>query len=149
MASKAPLVGVSPIIGGSPVRGMADACLAAIDVKSSAFGIAEHYGARANGGLLHGWLVAEVDNDCVLDGLKVIARPLIMKDLETSRDIARQICESVEKNTYSWEVHNITSSVSIGLADFDIEAEDNEIESFSKEDAHSDARKDYKIQEVL
>jgi len=88
MASKAPLVGVSPIIGGSPVRGMADACLAAIDVKSSAFGIAEHYGARANGGLLHGWLVAEVDNDCVLDGLKVIARPLLMKDLETSRDIA-------------------------------------------------------------
>ena len=37
---------------------------------------------------MHGWLVAEVDNDCVLDGLKVIARPLIMKDLETSRDIA-------------------------------------------------------------
>jgi ribonuclease E len=34
-------------------------------------------------------------------------------------------------------------------SDFDIEAEDNEIESFSKEDAHSDARKDYKIQEVI
>jgi len=93
MASKAPLVGVSPIIGGSPVRGMADACLAAIDVKSSAFGIAEHYGARGNGGLLHGWLVAEVDNDCVLDGLKVIARPLLMKDLETSRDIAAAALE--------------------------------------------------------
>jgi ribonuclease E len=33
--------------------------------------------------------------------------------------------------------------------DFDIEAEDNEVESFSKEDAHSEARKDYKIQEVI
>ena len=34
-------------------------------------------------------------------------------------------------------------------SDFDMEAEENEIESFSKEDAHSDARKDYKIQEVI
>jgi LPPG:FO 2-phospho-L-lactate transferase len=88
LASKAPLVGVSPIIGGSPVRGMADACLAAIDVKSSAFGVAEHYGARLHGGLLHGWLVDDVDNDCDLDGLRVLARPLLMKDLQSSREIA-------------------------------------------------------------
>ena len=88
LASKAPLVGVSPIIGGSPVRGMADACLAAIDVKSSAFGVAEHYGARVHGGLLHGWLVDDVDNDCALDGLRVLARPLLMKDLQSSREIA-------------------------------------------------------------
>ena len=88
LASKAPLVGVSPIIGGSPVRGMADACLAAIDVKSSAFGVAEHYGARLHGGLLHGWLVDDVDNDCELDGLRVLARPLLMKDLQSSTEIA-------------------------------------------------------------
>ena len=88
LASKAPLVGVSPIIGGSPVRGMADACLAAINVKSSAFGVAEHYGARVHGGLLHGWLVDDVDNDCELDGLRVLARPLLMKDLQSSTEIA-------------------------------------------------------------
>jgi len=88
LASKAPLVGVSPIIGGSPVRGMADACLAAIDVKSSAFGVAEHYGARVHGGLLHGWLVDDVDNDCALDGLRVLACPLLMKDLQSSTEIA-------------------------------------------------------------
>ena len=34
-------------------------------------------------------------------------------------------------------------------SDFDIEVEDNEIESFSKEDVHSDTRKAYKIQEVI
>ena len=35
----APVVGVSPIIGGAPVRGMADRCLAAIDVECSAAGV--------------------------------------------------------------------------------------------------------------
>jgi len=34
-------------------------------------------------------------------------------------------------------------------SDFDIEVEDNEVESFSKEDVHSDTRKAYKIQEVI
>ena len=34
-------------------------------------------------------------------------------------------------------------------SDFDIDAEDNEIESFSKEDVHGDTRKAYKIQEVI
>ena len=39
------VVGVSPIIGGAPVRGMADKCLAAIGVEASAAGVAAHYGA--------------------------------------------------------------------------------------------------------
>jgi ribonuclease E len=34
-------------------------------------------------------------------------------------------------------------------SDFDIEVEDNEVESFSKEDVHSDTRKACKIQEVI
>ena len=42
----APVVGVSPIIAGAPVRGMADACLTAIGVPTSAAGVARHYGAR-------------------------------------------------------------------------------------------------------
>ncbi|CAB5073349.1 unannotated protein [freshwater metagenome] len=93
LASQAPLVGVSPIVGGSPVRGMADACLASIDVQSSAWGVAQHYGARPHGGLLHGWLVDDIDKDCALDGLRVLALPLIMKDLESSKDIAAAALE--------------------------------------------------------
>ncbi|MDP9093662.1 MAG: 2-phospho-L-lactate transferase, partial [Actinomycetota bacterium] len=38
-ATSAVVVGVSPIIGGSPVRGMADACLPAIGVEVSAEGV--------------------------------------------------------------------------------------------------------------
>src|SRR5690606_3388011 len=38
----APVVGVSPIIGGAPVRGMADKLLPAIGVETSASGVAVH-----------------------------------------------------------------------------------------------------------
>lgn len=57
----APVIGVSPIIGGSPVRGMADICLGVIGVDVSAAAVGEHYGSRAQGGLLDGWLVDPVD----------------------------------------------------------------------------------------
>ena len=56
-----PVVGLSPIVGGAPVRGMADACLAAIGVETSAEAVGRHYGARSTGGLLDGWLVDTAD----------------------------------------------------------------------------------------
>ncbi|MFI0417988.1 2-phospho-L-lactate transferase [Spongiactinospora sp. 9N601] len=79
------VVGVSPIIGGAPVRGMADACLTAIGVRTSAQAVLELYGA----GLIDGWLVAEQDSDVRLDGVRVRARPLIMHDVAAAADIAR------------------------------------------------------------
>ncbi len=78
------VVGVSPIIGGAPVRGMADACLTAIGVETSAQAVLELYGAA----LLDGWLVAEEDKGVALDGVVVEARPLLMSDPEATRDIA-------------------------------------------------------------
>ena len=68
--TRAPVVGVSPIIGGAVVRGMADACLTAIGVATDAAAVARHYGARRvdgtpSGGLLDGWLVDEADADAV------------------------------------------------------------------------------------
>jgi LPPG:FO 2-phospho-L-lactate transferase len=83
------VVGVSPIIGGAPVRGMADACLAAIGVQTSATAVAAHYGAA----LLDGWLVDEQDKAAVdapeLAGIAVRALPLYMTDLSASAEIAR------------------------------------------------------------
>jgi len=84
-----PVVGVSPIIGGAPVRGMADACLTAIGVATSATAVAAHYGPD----LLNGWLVDEQDKDAVdapeLTGIVVRARPLYMTDVAASAEIAR------------------------------------------------------------
>jgi LPPG:FO 2-phospho-L-lactate transferase len=83
------VVGVSPIIGGAPVRGMADACLAAIGVETTATAVAAHYGA----GLLDGWLVDDQDkaaaDDPRLAGITVRALPLFMTDLAASAEIAR------------------------------------------------------------
>jgi LPPG:FO 2-phospho-L-lactate transferase len=82
-------IGVSPIIGGAPVRGMADACLAAIGVPATAQAVAAHYGP----GLLTGWLVDDQDKAAVdapeLAGITVRAMPLYMTDLEATTAIAR------------------------------------------------------------
>ncbi|MCU1526223.1 MAG: 2-phospho-L-lactate transferase [Microbacteriaceae bacterium] len=91
--ASAPVVGVSPIIAGSVVRGMADACLEAIGVATTAGAVAAHYGARSNGGLLDAWLVDESDADAVPAiealGIRAVAVPLWMRDLETSAQLAR------------------------------------------------------------
>ncbi len=92
-AASAPVIGVSPIIAGSVVRGMADACLEAIGVATSAYAVAAHYGARSSGGLLDAWLVDESDAAAVpaieLLGIRSAAVPLWMRDLETSATLAR------------------------------------------------------------
>jgi len=89
----APVVGVSPIIGGAPVRGMADACLAAIGVETSAEAVARHYGTRTGGGLLDGWLVDETDKAAadllVEEGLAARAMPLLMTDIAATTEIAQ------------------------------------------------------------
>jgi LPPG:FO 2-phospho-L-lactate transferase len=83
------VVGVSGIIGGAPVRGMADACLAAIGVETTAVGVAAHYGPD----LLDGWLVDDQDkgaaDDPALAGIEVRALPLLMRDLPATTAIAR------------------------------------------------------------
>jgi LPPG:FO 2-phospho-L-lactate transferase len=83
------VVGVSPIIGGAPVRGMADACLAAIGVQTTAAAVAAHYGP----GLLDGWLVDPRDKDAAdapeLAAISVRPLPLYMTDLAAATEIAR------------------------------------------------------------
>ncbi|MFV2175217.1 2-phospho-L-lactate transferase [Actinomadura sp. LOL_016] len=79
------VVGVSPIIGDAPVRGMADACLTAIGVETTAQAVGELYGP----GLIDGWLVAEADADVRVEGVEVRARPLLMSDAAATADLAR------------------------------------------------------------
>mgnify|MGYP001970006555 CR=1 FL=1 len=89
--TSAPVVGVSPIIGGRVVRGMADVCLGAIGVETSAVGVAGLYGSRRDEGVLDAWLVAEEDADAIETveaiGLTAHARPLWMTDPTRSADI--------------------------------------------------------------
>lgn len=93
----APVVGVSPIIGGAVVRGMADACLTTIGVETAADAVALHYGARTSGGLLDGWLVDTVDEPLVPNveaaGLTTRAVPLWLRDASTSAALAGEVLE--------------------------------------------------------
>ena len=91
-AGPAPVVGLSPIVGGRPVRGMADACLDAIGVETTAQAVGRHYGARSTGGLLDGWLVHETDWADV-EGVAVRAVPLLMTDVEATAKMARHALE--------------------------------------------------------
>jgi LPPG:FO 2-phospho-L-lactate transferase len=87
------VVGVSPVIGGAPVRGMADACLSAIGVETTAEAVAAHYGAD----LLNGWLVDTADAKATqaaeLDGIEMRAMPLYMTDIAASAAIASAAIE--------------------------------------------------------
>lgn len=92
-ATESPVVGLSPIVGGAPVRGMADACLSAIGVAAAADAVARHYGPRRNGGIIDGWLVDDTDHDVVdplrAAGLECEAVPLLMHDVPATAAMAR------------------------------------------------------------
>jgi LPPG:FO 2-phospho-L-lactate transferase len=91
--ASAPVVGVSPIIGGAPVRGMADRCLAVVGVECTAGGVGGLYGSRATGGLLDGWLVAEEDAATVVPEVTVRAVPLRMTDEAATAAMVRAAVE--------------------------------------------------------
>jgi len=88
LSSPARVVGVSPIVGGAVVRGMADRCLPALGIEVSAEGVGRHYGARAADGLLDAWLVAP-DDAAEVPGVDVRRVPLLMSSREATTALAR------------------------------------------------------------
>jgi LPPG:FO 2-phospho-L-lactate transferase len=90
--TKAPVVGLSPIVAGAAVRGMADQLLAGLGVEGSAAAVAERYGARSRGGFIDGWLVHDTDEvqlpRLVEAGIEARAVPLLMRDLGATAAMA-------------------------------------------------------------
>ncbi|HYT30306.1 MAG TPA: 2-phospho-L-lactate transferase [Actinomycetota bacterium] len=87
-------VGVSPIVGGAPIRGMADRLLPAVGVEVSAVGVAEHYAAQ---GLLGGWVIDDVDAAASPRverlGLRVAVTDTVMVDDPAAESVARVALE--------------------------------------------------------
>ena len=82
--TRAPVVGVSPLVSGRPVRGHADACLSAIGIPATSAAVATLYAD-----FLDGWLVDDSDADVAMpDGVRTLARPLLMTDIPAAADIA-------------------------------------------------------------
>jgi LPPG:FO 2-phospho-L-lactate transferase len=91
--TKAGVVGLSPIVGDRPVRGMADACLTAIGVPTTAEAVGKLLGARSDAdGILDGWLVHSGDV-AEVPGVEVRSIPLLMTSTDATAEMARQALE--------------------------------------------------------
>ncbi|MCW2835530.1 MAG: 2-phospho-L-lactate transferase [Nocardioides sp.] len=88
----APVVGLSPIVADTHVHGMAKQMLDAIGVDVTAAAVALHYGSRAAGGVLDGWLVDGSDSSHVAAvesaGIACAAVPLMMTDHDATAAMA-------------------------------------------------------------
>lgn len=84
------VVGVSPIVGGAPLRGMADRLMPTVGAEVSAVGA-----ARCYEGLLGAWVLDERDRRLAPDverlGLEVVVTDTIMRDDETAEALARAV----------------------------------------------------------
>jgi LPPG:FO 2-phospho-L-lactate transferase len=96
-STKAKVVGVSPIVRDRPVRGMADACLTAIGLPTTAQAVGRLLGSRKESadGVLDGWLVHEGDTADV-PGVDVRAIPLLMSSTEATAAMVRSALELAE-----------------------------------------------------
>jgi LPPG:FO 2-phospho-L-lactate transferase len=87
--------GISPIVGGTPLRGMADKLLPAVGVEVSAAGVAGYYALR---GLIGAWVMDEADRDQAgrveALGLRVSVADSIMVDDGASERLARIALEA-------------------------------------------------------
>lgn len=88
----APVVGISPIVGGKVVRGMADRLLTAIGVEVSAAGVAEHYRD-----FLDAWVIDQVDHAARKQvealGLDVTVMDTMLDTVEQAAAVARACIE--------------------------------------------------------
>jgi LPPG:FO 2-phospho-L-lactate transferase len=84
----APVIGVSGIIHGRPVKGMADACLRTIGVQTSSEAVAAHYGSRADGGILDAW-VHETGDPAPAGIGRHLATQTLMSDDDAATALAR------------------------------------------------------------
>jgi LPPG:FO 2-phospho-L-lactate transferase len=87
------VVGVSPIVGGAPLRGMADRLMPAVGLEVSAYGAAAAYP-----GLLTGWVVDERDRDMasrIRDelGLGIAVTDTVMTDDDAAERVSRVALE--------------------------------------------------------
>lgn len=88
-ARRARAAGVSPIVAGAPVRGMADRLMPAVGLEVSAFGVASAYR-----GLISAWVIDQRDRDLAPRierelGLKVAVTETLMVDDEAAEGLAR------------------------------------------------------------
>jgi LPPG:FO 2-phospho-L-lactate transferase len=88
VARREVVAGVSPIVGGAPIRGMADRLLPAWGVEVSAAGVAEHYRD-----VIGGWVIDDVDAGAAERvralGMRAVVTDTVMVDDDAAEALAR------------------------------------------------------------
>ncbi|MDE2005834.1 MAG: 2-phospho-L-lactate transferase [Rhodospirillales bacterium] len=86
-ATAAPVVAVSPILGGRAVKGPTAKMMAELGLAVGARAVAEHYGA-----LLDAFLVEPGDAPALAGlGARIVAAPILMRDLTEKQALARAV----------------------------------------------------------
>ena len=89
------IVGVSPIVGGRVVRGMAHRLLPAVGAGVDAAAVARWYGSRRDSGLLDAWVIDDADAGALDEvralGLASIATDTLLDDPEVAAALARDV----------------------------------------------------------
>jgi LPPG:FO 2-phospho-L-lactate transferase len=93
VGARADAVGVSPIVGGAPLAGMADRLMPVAGLEVSALG-----GARAYADLLAGWVIDDRDRELAPRierelGVRVVVTDSIMTGDERAAQLARAALE--------------------------------------------------------
>lgn len=109
MATRAPIIAVSPIVGGAAIKGPAAKMMRELSLEVSAMGVAEYYGD-----LLNGFILDEVDSD-LLSGIGklgpvVSCVPSVMKTLEDRMALARTVLSFSEQLAKSVDEQKIDCS---------------------------------------
>ncbi|MEZ4595844.1 MAG: 2-phospho-L-lactate transferase CofD family protein [Chloroflexota bacterium] len=83
LAARAPVVGVSPIVGGAALRGPADELFRSLGGEPSAVGVAAHYQGR-HPGLLDALVIDAQDADLAprvhANGVEPVVEATVMRD---------------------------------------------------------------------
>ncbi len=91
----APVIAVSPIIGGKTVKGPAAKMYAELGILPSALAVSRHYGARSSGGILTGFVLDQVDRDLEPTIVSAAIQPLVAATLMTTGQDRLRLAEEI------------------------------------------------------
>jgi LPPG:FO 2-phospho-L-lactate transferase len=86
LACGAPVIAVSPIIGGRAIKGPTAKMMQELGLEVSAASVARRYGD-----ILDGYIIDHADADTVLKGPRVFAAPTLMTTLADREALARMV----------------------------------------------------------
>lgn len=93
--TKAPILAVSPIVGGKAIKGPAAKMMTELGLPTSATAIAEHYRGLIDGIIIDETDAAQSDEIAAL-GIQVVVKQTVMNDLADRKSLARDCCTFAE-----------------------------------------------------